>query len=47
MPVLLDSEAAQQGCGIALGVPSFKFREFLFEFRGAYAVLVTEILLRI
>ncbi len=43
MGIFLYAETGQQGCGIAFGIPSFKFGEFLFEFSCLYAVFVREI----
>ncbi len=43
MAVFLDSEAGEEGGGVAFGVPSFELGEFLLEFGGAYAVGVGEI----
>ena len=41
--VLLDAEAAQQGCGVALGVPSLELGKFFLQLRGADAVGVAEV----
>ena len=43
MAVLLDSQTAQQGGGIALGVPSLQFGEFLLQLGGLDSVLVGEV----
>ena len=43
MAVFLNAKSAEQGGGIALGVPAFEFGKLLFEFGSLYAILVGEI----
>ena len=43
--VFAYAQAGEQGCGVALGVPTLEFGELLLEFGGAYAVLIAEVLL--
>ena len=43
MLLLLDAEAAQQGGGVALGVPALQFGELFFQLGGADAVFVAEV----
>ena len=41
--LFLYAETAQQGCGVALGIPPFEFSELFLQFRGADAIGVREI----